>query len=63
MESTQENNVSDVSLTINRSIKFLHFSDGVEEELQEEKISELQSAPHDSENVDTVSNIYIFIFF
>lgn len=55
MESTPENNVSDVSLTINRSIKFLHFSDGVEEEVQEEKISELQSVPNNNENVDPVS--------
>lgn len=58
MEPMQETNVSDVLVTINRPIKVLHFSDGVEEEVQQDKANELQSVPNNNENVDPVSNIF-----
>ncbi|XP_050344375.1 protein FAM177B isoform X1 [Nymphalis io] len=46
---------SQVNLTMNRSIRILHFSDGVEEEIEEEKVNELQSVNKTDANVDPKS--------
>ncbi|XP_023946405.1 protein FAM177A1 isoform X1 [Bicyclus anynana] len=44
---------SEVQLTINKPKRVIHFSDGVEEDIEEEKVNELQSAPE--QNVDPKS--------
>ncbi|XP_045773774.1 protein FAM177A1-like isoform X1 [Maniola jurtina] len=43
---------SEVQVTINRPKRIIHFSDGVEEEIEEEKVNELQSAPETEQSVD-----------
>ncbi|XP_075977092.1 protein FAM177A1 [Anticarsia gemmatalis] len=38
-------NSADTHVTINKPARVLHFSDGVDEEIEEENVSELQSKP------------------
>ncbi|XP_026494646.2 protein FAM177A1 isoform X1 [Vanessa tameamea] len=56
METNEVNKMdSAVHVNINRSIRMLHFSDGVEEEIEEEKVNELQSVKNIDENIDPKS--------
>ncbi|XP_072937110.1 protein FAM177A1 [Epargyreus clarus] len=53
MDIQQENGInSDYQVTINRPLRVIHFSDGVEEEIEQDKVDGLQSAPTTEENVD-----------
>ncbi|CAH2090235.1 unnamed protein product [Euphydryas editha] len=53
MATNEENTLnSQVQVTINRPIRILHFSDGVEEEIEEEKVNDLQSVQISHENID-----------
>ncbi|KAG7302226.1 hypothetical protein JYU34_013706 [Plutella xylostella] len=55
METRSENGAENqTEITINRRIKILHFSDGVEEVMEEVKTGDLQSAPGSKpeDNVD-----------
>ncbi|KAM3962044.1 protein FAM177B [Aphomia sociella] len=44
-----------VGVTINKPSKVLHFSDGVEEEIEEAAVSDLNSNPSNEDNVDPKS--------
>ncbi|XP_034832688.1 protein FAM177A1 [Maniola hyperantus] len=48
---------SEVQVTINRPKQVIHFSDGVEEEIEEEKVNELQSAPETEQSVVDPKNL------
>lgn len=54
MESTHPD--SDVQVTINKPKQVIYFSDGVEEEIEEDKVNEIQSPPETEQSVDPVSN-------
>lgn len=57
MERSEENRGNtQVQVTINRPITILHFSDGVEEEIEEEKVNDVQNVQKTHENVNPVSN-------
>lgn len=56
-----QNNSNDVEVTINRAPRVLHFSDGVEEEIEQENITELNSELKAEETVDPVSFTTILI--
>ncbi|XP_026749049.1 protein FAM177A1 [Galleria mellonella] len=45
MEDNSENSNKEVEITINRPGRVLHFSDGVEEEVEENVVTDLQSNP------------------
>ncbi|CAK1582917.1 unnamed protein product [Parnassius mnemosyne] len=54
METSDASEISNtqVNVTINRPIRILHFSDGVEEEIQEANVNELASVPKIEDNID-----------
>lgn len=57
MERSEENRGNtQVQVTINRPITILHFSDGVEEEIEEENVNNVQNVQKTHENVNAVSN-------
>ncbi|XP_028174249.1 protein FAM177A1-like [Ostrinia nubilalis] len=47
-----QDNTNAVTLTINKPARVLHFSDGVDEEILEENVAELESNPKAEETVD-----------
>lgn len=53
-------NSSEVQVTIKKPGRVLHFSDGVEEEIEQEEAAELASEPQET-NVDPVSNHNAYI--
>lgn len=55
MESKKELHNSQVEVNLSRPIKVIHFSDGIEEIMEENQVTELDSAPKDKEVVDPVS--------
>ncbi|XP_032518000.1 protein FAM177A1-like [Danaus plexippus] len=52
MESKKELHNSQVEVNLSRPIKVIHFSDGIEEIMEENQVTELDSAPKDNEVVD-----------
>lgn len=54
-----QDNSNNVEVTINKPGRVLHFSDGIDEEIVEENISELKSEPEAEETVDPVSRILL----
>ncbi|CAG9583108.1 unnamed protein product [Danaus chrysippus] len=52
MESNKERNNSQVEVNLSRPIKVIHFSDGIEEIMEENQVTELDSAPKDNEVID-----------
>lgn len=56
-------NTDTVNVTIKKPTRVLHFSDGVDEEIEEERSSELKAAPDAaSDNIDPVSNRRILFY-
>lgn len=61
MDSAEGNTSQrDHAVTINRSIKIIHFSDGVSEEIEQQTATELQTQPNAEETVDPVSLLLFF---
>ncbi|XP_013161966.1 PREDICTED: protein FAM177A1-like [Papilio xuthus] len=52
METRDVETTDQVNVTIKRPIKVIHFSDGIEEEIEEVHTNELASAPHNEDSVD-----------
>lgn len=56
METRDIDSTAQVNVNIRRPIKVIHFSDGIEEEIEEVHTNNLESLPKSDCNVDTVSN-------
>lgn len=54
---TRDVETDQVNVTIKRPIKVIHFSDGIEEEIEEVNANELASAPNNEDSVDPVNSI------
>ncbi|XP_068630297.1 protein FAM177A1 [Battus philenor] len=52
METRDNGLLPQVNLTIKRPFKVIHFSDGIEEEIEEVNASELDSIPRNEDNID-----------
>lgn len=55
MDNSKAMDNEQVNITVNKSGRVLHFSDGVDEEIEEITAAEVHNSPNTEDNVDPVS--------